>query len=143
MWGIILIWSVPLKCTWLFHTLLQLHSVFLKFYFILLKNRTKCIYVFKNQWRSKHRAQTCGHSGGRRGWKSWENSMDHIATCEIDSMWGFAVWHRELDPVLGENLERWGGGGAMRGRGRMYTCGWFMLMYGRGQHNIIKQFSSN
>ena len=23
------------------------------------------------------------------------------------------------------------------------TCDWFMLMYGRNQHNIIKQLSSN
>ena len=25
----------------------------------------------------------------------------------------------------------------------MYTYGWFMLMYGRNQHNIVKQLSSN
>ena len=25
----------------------------------------------------------------------------------------------------------------------MYTCGWFVLMYGRGQHNIVEQLSSN
>ena len=25
----------------------------------------------------------------------------------------------------------------------MYTCGWFMLMYGRNQHNIVKQLSTN
>ena len=24
-----------------------------------------------------------------------------------------------------------------------YTYGWFMLMYGRNQHNIVKQLSSN
>ena len=29
--------------------------------------------------------------------------------------------------------------GGSRGRGHMYTCGWFMLMYGRNQHNIVKQ----
>ena len=26
---------------------------------------------------------------------------------------------------------------------RMYTYGWFMLMYGRSQHNIVKQLSFN
>ena len=31
----------------------------------------------------------------------------------------------------------------MGGRGHMYTYGWFMLMYGRNQHNIVKQSSSN
>ena len=35
---------------------------------------------------------------------------------------------------------RWEGGS--RGRGHMYTYGWFMLMYGRNQHKIIKQLSS-
>ena len=25
----------------------------------------------------------------------------------------------------------------------MYTCDWFMLMYGRNQHNIVKQLPSN
>ena len=34
----------------------------------------------------------------------------------------------------------WGGkaAGGSRGRGHMYTYGWFMLMYGRKQHNIRK-----
>ena len=36
---------------------------------------------------------------------------------------------------------RWEGGS--RGRGHVYTCGWFMLMYGRNQHSIVKQLSSN
>ena len=39
----------------------------------------------------------------------------------------------------------WGGrweGGA-RARGRVYTCGWFMLMSGRNQWSIVKQLSSN
>ena len=31
----------------------------------------------------------------------------------------------------------------LRGRGHMYTCDWFMLMYGRNQHNTIKQISCN
>ena len=30
---------------------------------------------------------------------------------------------------------RWAGG--LRGRGHMYTYGWFMLMYGRSHHNIV------
>ena len=33
--------------------------------------------------------------------------------------------------------EGWEGGS--RGRGHMYTYDWFMLMYGRNQHNILKQ----
>ena len=29
------------------------------------------------------------------------------------------------------------------GRGHMYIYGWLMLMYGRNQHDIVKQLSSN
>ena len=27
--------------------------------------------------------------------------------------------------------------------GHLYTCGWFMSMYGKIHHNIVKQLSSN
>ena len=36
---------------------------------------------------------------------------------------------------------RWGGGSGVKGH--RYTYGWFMLMFGRNQHNIIKRLSSN
>ena len=31
----------------------------------------------------------------------------------------------------------------MKEGGDMYTYGWFMLMYGRNQHNIVNQLSFN
>ena len=34
-------------------------------------------------------------------------------------------------------------GGRFKMEGHMNTCGWFMLMYGRNQHNIVKQISCN
>ena len=34
---------------------------------------------------------------------------------------------------------RWEGGS--KGRVHVYTYGWFLLMYGRNQHNIVKQLS--
>ena len=34
----------------------------------------------------------------------------------------------------------WEGGSG--GRGHLCTCGWFMLLCGRGQHNIVEQLSS-
>ena len=36
---------------------------------------------------------------------------------------------------------RWEAGS--RGRGYMYIYGWFMLLSGKNQHNIVKQLSSN
>ena len=57
------------------------------------------------------------------------------------------MWHRELSPVLYDNLERRDGeeirGGRFRRQGPLYTCGWLMLMYGRNQYNLVKQLSSN
>ena len=32
--------------------------------------------------------------------------------------------------------------GGSKGKRYIYTCGWFTLLYGRNQHNIVKQFSS-
>ena len=61
--------------------------------------------------------------------------------CKINSQWKFAVGCRELNSVLCDSLEEWEGG--LRRRGLMYTYGWFMLIYGRNQHSIVKQLSSN
>ena len=44
-------------------------------------------------------------------------------------------------PVLWDNPEGYGGEGGERGAqhgGNMYTCGWFMSMYGKNHHNIVK-----
>ena len=48
-----------------------------------------------------------------------------------------ALWH--LRGVRWHG--RWEGDSGRREH--VYTCGWFMLIYGRGQHNIVKQLSSN
>ena len=51
--------------------------------------------------------------------------------------------------VLCDNLDGWNGvgGGRWEGgserKGHMSTCGWFILMYERNQHNIVKWLSSN
>ena len=60
----------------------------------------------------------------------------------------FQVLMKMNDFLLCDNLEGWDGVGggreeSPRGRGYMCTSGWFMLMYGRSQHNIVKQLSSN
>ena len=34
-------------------------------------------------------------------------------------------------------------GGRFKKEGHVYTYGWFMVIYGRNQHNIVKQLSSN
>ena len=45
------------------------------------------------QRRHGRRAQTCGHSRGRRGWDELReyHGSTYITICEIDSKWEFAV----------------------------------------------------
>ena len=43
--------------------------------------------------------------------------------------------------VLWDNSEGWdgeGGGRGIRDGGHMYTHGWFVSMYGKTRHNIVK-----
>ena len=50
-------------------------------------------------------------------------------------------------PVHWDNSEEWngevGGKGVRGGGGHMYTRGWFMSMYGKNHHNIVKYLASN
>ena len=64
---------------------------------------------------------------------------------KIDSYWETAEQHRELSSVLRDDLEGWdlgGWEGGSRRRGYMYIYDRFSL-YGRKQHNTVKQLSSN
>ena len=58
----------------------------------------------------------------------------------------YCIELKELSLVLCDNLEGWdgvGGGREVLEEGGVYTYGWFMLMYGRNQHNTVKQLASN
>ena len=74
-----------------------------------------------------------------------ESNMEtYITTCKIDSQREFSVCLRELrlglcnSGGIGREVE-----GGSRRSGHMYTCGGFMLMFGRNQHNTIRQLSFN
>ena len=45
------------------------------------------------QWRCRHRKQTCGHSGGGREWDELREQHGDICiiVCEMDSQGGFSV----------------------------------------------------
>ena len=61
--------------------------------------------------------------------------------CKIDSKWEFA--QETQTGVLYQ--PRWGGRqeGGSKGRGYMYSYGWFMLRFDRRQQNSVKQLSFN
>lgn len=56
------------------------------------------------------------------------NGLKYLTHVEV------AIWLRELQPSALWQPRGWGvrrGGRFKRGRGHMYTCGWFLLMYGK------------
>ena len=62
---------------------------------------------------------------------------------KIDSQWEFGVWLRKLKQGLCINLEGWDGEGVPKGRGYVYTYGWFILRFDRKQQNSVKQLFFN
>ena len=71
------------------------------------------------------------------------NMETYITICKMDSQPEFAVWLRKLKQGLCINLEGWDGEGVLKGRGYMYTNGWFMLRFDRKQQNSVKELSFN
>ena len=68
----------------------------------------------------------------------------YTTICKIDSQWEFAVTQGSKTGALWQPRGvGWGGKwkGGSRGRGHMYTYGWFMLMYGRNKRNIVKKLA--
>ena len=74
------------------------------------------------------------------------NMETYINICKIDSNENFlyGLGNSNRGPV---SIERgwWGGRweGGSKGRGYMYTYGWFMLRFDRKQQNSVKQLSFN
>ena len=59
------------------------------------------------QWRNRHKEQTCGHGGrGGVGEMYGKSNMEiYIIICKIDSQWEFAIGLSELKQGLCINLE--------------------------------------
>ena len=77
--------------------------------------------------------------GEGKGGMIWKNSTEtYIIVCEIDHQFKFDAWNRALKAnALGQPRQMGMGGGRSFGMGgHMYTCGWFMSMYGKNHHNI-------
>ena len=88
--------------------------------------------------------------GGGEGGMNWESSMETYTLPYIKQIASRNLLYDtgRSNQVLCDNQEGSDGAGSgrerdSRRRGHMDTCGWFMLMYGRDQHNIVKQLSTN
>ena len=81
-----------------------------------------------------------GREGGQIERVALKHTLPHV---KLYSQWKFIVWPRDLksrapwQPRRVGLQERWEEG--WRVREQTYTYDWFMLMYGRNQHNIVKQ----
>ena len=109
-------------------------------------------YMLDSKKRHRCKEQSFGLYGRRQGWddlREWHWNM-YITCfyfiCEIDGQSKFNAWIRALKAsALGQPKGmRW------KGRwegvwdvGHMYTHSWFMSMYGKSHHNIVKQLASN
>ena len=88
---------------------------------------------------------TVGDGEGGMNWESSTETYTLLYVKQIAS--GNLLYDRELKPgVLWQPRGvgwhgRWQGGS--KGRIHVYTYGWFTLLYGRNQHNTVKQLSFN
>ena len=57
------------------------------------KNGTHELTFVGQQWRCRHREQTCRHNEGRRGWDKLREQYGniYITMCKIDGKWEFAM----------------------------------------------------
>ena len=81
--------------------------------------------------------------GEGEGRMIWENSIKTCTLPYIESMTSASLKHEagHPEPVLCDNLDGWGvegGAGEFRRGGHMYPHGWFMLLYGKSHHNVVK-----
>ena len=86
--------------------------------------------------------------GEDKGGTIWENSIETCILPYEKQMTSANLMHETGHSKLvhWDNPEGWDGEGGGKGvwdRGHMYTRGWFMSMYGKNHHNIVKQLVSN
>ena len=72
----------------------------------------------------------------------------YIIICETDHQSRFDAWGEVLRAGAlgwpwGEGWDGEGGGREGQDEEHMYTHGWFMSMYGKNHHNIVKSLASN
>ena len=107
------------------------------------------LYVWQT-FRGVFKKRRNGHSKGEeKGGTNVEGSMETYALLyvKIDSQVGTCCLTQgtQTRALWQPRGVEWSGiwEGDWRGRGHMYIYGWFMLMYARNQHNIVKQLSFN
>ena len=65
----------------------------------------------------------------------------YIIICELDRQSRFDAWDKCSGPVHWDDPKGWdgeGGGREVQDGEHMYAHGWFLWMYGKNHHNIVK-----
>ena len=86
--------------------------------------------------------QTYGYQRGKGGWRDGLGVWDwhkHTAVCGMIGQWGPVVQHRELCPILCDNLY----GKRTWKIVDVYTCNWITLSYSSNYRNIVNQIYFN
>ena len=81
--------------------------------------------------------------GGEGEMYGKSNMEAYITICKRDSKGEFALWLRKLKQGLCINLEVWDGEGGSKGKGYIYTYGWFMLRFDGKEQNSEKHLFFN
>ena len=95
----------------------------------------------QQQWRCRHRKQTCGHTGRGEGGTSGESRVRTYAWPHVKRTAGGSL-RKERRLGLCDHPEGrdWAGGGRqVQAGGVTCACDSVMLLYGRNQHNTVKQ----
>ena len=109
----------------------NLEKWFWRIYVQVSNGETDIENRFMEMWRGEKRVRCMERV-------TWKLTLSYV---KQDSQWEFAVWLRKLKQGLFINLDGWDGEEGSKGTGYMYTCGWFMLRFGRKQQNSVKQLS--
>ena len=120
----------------------------MKFGKIALKLLNSYFQVYCARQQKRHRCveQSFGLCGRGRGWDDlgeWPLNM-YIIICETNHQFRFNAWYRMLgllqwDDPEGEDGE--GGGSGVQDGEHVYTCGWFMSIYGKKPLQYCKVIS--
>ena len=86
--------------------------------------------------------------GEGKGGMIWENSIETCMLPYVKQITSPGLMHEtgHSGPLPWDDPEGWDGDGGEKGvqdGEHMYTCGWFMSMYGESHYNIVKYLASN
>ena len=78
--------------------------------------------------------------GGGEGGMIWENSTETCISPYVKQKTSPSSMHEagHSKPVHWDNFKGWDWEGGLEWGGHMYTRGWFMSIYGKNHHNIVK-----